>query len=64
MTMVATHREFLISNNGYKTVIEDKMISEENSGEVKIVLYDSDCPLCTFQMKLLTWLDWFNQVSC
>ena len=25
-----------------------------------IVLYDSDCPLCTFQMRLLTWLDWFN----
>ena len=27
-----------------------------------IVLYDSDCPLCTFQMKLLTWLDWLNKV--
>jgi predicted DCC family thiol-disulfide oxidoreductase YuxK len=26
------------------------------------VLYDSDCPLCTFQMKLLTWLDWFDKV--
>ncbi|NNE91498.1 MAG: DUF393 domain-containing protein [Verrucomicrobiales bacterium] len=26
------------------------------------VLYDSDCPLCTFQMKSLTWLDWFNKV--
>lgn len=25
-----------------------------------IVLYDSDCPLCTFQMKTLTWLDWCN----
>jgi predicted DCC family thiol-disulfide oxidoreductase YuxK len=24
------------------------------------VLYDGDCPLCTFQMKLLTWLDWFH----
>lgn len=23
-----------------------------------VVLYDSDCPLCTFQMKSLTWLDW------
>lgn len=22
------------------------------------VLYDDACPLCTFQMKLLTWLDW------
>jgi predicted DCC family thiol-disulfide oxidoreductase YuxK len=24
------------------------------------VLYDDACPLCTFQMKLLTWLDWLN----
>jgi predicted DCC family thiol-disulfide oxidoreductase YuxK len=24
------------------------------------VLYDDACPLCTFQMRLLTWLDWFN----
>lgn len=27
-----------------------------------IVLYDSDCPLCTFQMRLVTWLDWINKV--
>ena len=27
-----------------------------------VVLYDSDCPLCTFQMRLLTWLDWLNKV--
>lgn len=26
------------------------------------VLYDSDCPLCTFQMKMITWLDWLNKV--
>lgn len=26
------------------------------------VLYDSDCPLCTFQMKSLTWLDWLDKV--
>lgn len=26
------------------------------------VLYDDQCPLCTFQMKVLTWLDWFNVV--
>ena len=25
-----------------------------------IVLYDDQCPLCTFQMRVLTWLDWFN----
>ena len=28
-----------------------------------IVLYDGDCPLCTFQKQFLTWLDWFNVVS-
>lgn len=27
------------------------------------VLYDSGCPLCTFQMRVLTWLDWFNVIS-
>ena len=26
------------------------------------VLYDGDCPLCTFQMRVITWLDWFNMV--
>ena len=28
-----------------------------------ILLYDGDCPLCMFQMKLVTWLDWFNRVE-
>jgi len=27
------------------------------------VLYDGECPLCIFQMKMLTWLDWFNLLS-
>lgn len=27
-------------------------------GERIVVLYDGRCPLCTFQTKLLTWLDW------
>lgn len=27
------------------------------------VLYDSDCPMCTFQMRLLTWLDWFSRLE-
>ena len=31
--------------------------------EKHVVLYDSDCALCTFQMRLLTWLDWFNKVE-
>ena len=28
-----------------------------------IVLYDDECPLCTFQMRLLSWLDWFNVLA-
>ena len=28
-----------------------------------ILLYDSDCPLCTFQSRLLGWMDWFNVVE-
>lgn len=27
------------------------------------VLYDDGCAMCTFQMRLLTWLDWFNVVT-
>ncbi len=25
-----------------------------------IVLFDDQCPMCTFQTRALTWLDWFN----
>ncbi len=28
-----------------------------------IVLYDDQCPMCTFQMRVLSWLDWCNMVS-
>ncbi|PYL01235.1 MAG: hypothetical protein DME19_02340 [Verrucomicrobia bacterium] len=28
-----------------------------------IVLYDDQCPMCTFQMRVMTWLDWFNVTS-
>jgi predicted DCC family thiol-disulfide oxidoreductase YuxK len=28
-----------------------------------IVLYDDGCPMCTFQMKVLSWLDWFNALA-
>ena len=28
-----------------------------------ILLYDSDCPLCTFQSRLLSWLDWCHVVE-
>lgn len=31
-----------------------------NKSKASIILYDDQCPLCTFQMRLLTWLDWFN----
>jgi predicted DCC family thiol-disulfide oxidoreductase YuxK len=32
-------------------------------GTTHVVLYDGDCSLCTFQMRVITWLDWFNTVS-
>jgi predicted DCC family thiol-disulfide oxidoreductase YuxK len=32
-------------------------------GPTNIVLYDGDCSLCTFQSRVITWLDWFNTVS-
>ena len=28
-----------------------------------IVLYDDGCPMCTFQMKVLSWLDWFDVLA-
>ena len=28
-----------------------------------LLLYDDGCPLCTFQMRVVTWLDWFHQVG-
>jgi len=28
-----------------------------------IVLYDGECPFCVFQMRVITWLDWFNTVT-
>lgn len=34
----------------------------EKSKATNLVLYDDGCPLCTFQMRLLTWLDWFNTI--
>jgi len=27
-----------------------------------LLLYDAGCPLCTFQSRLLSWLDWFGTV--
>ncbi len=28
-----------------------------------IVLYDDECPLCQFQMKVLSWLDWRDALA-
>lgn len=28
-----------------------------------LVLYDGECPLCVFQMRVLSWLDWSNKLS-
>ena len=27
------------------------------------VLYDAECPMCIFQMKVLSWLDWRNVLA-
>ena len=27
------------------------------------VLYDGECPMCIFQMKVLRWLDWFGALT-
>lgn len=35
----------------------------ESERQKHTVLYDSDCSLCTFQMKVITWLDWFDRVE-
>jgi predicted DCC family thiol-disulfide oxidoreductase YuxK len=28
-----------------------------------IILYDSECPMCVFQMKMLSWLDWLGVLA-
>ena len=28
-----------------------------------ILIYDDGCPFCTFQVRALSWLDWFNKAS-
>lgn len=27
------------------------------------LLYDGECPMCTFQMRVISWLDWFGKVK-
>lgn len=31
--------------------------------ESHALLYDDGCPMCTFQMRGLTWMDWFNKLT-
>ncbi len=38
-------------------------LSDDSRPLRNTVLYDGECPLCTFQMKLLTWLDWWHQLD-
>lgn len=43
---------------------EARKVSEGTAARNRhVVLYDSECPLCAFQMKTLTWLDWLNRLS-
>jgi predicted DCC family thiol-disulfide oxidoreductase YuxK len=28
-----------------------------------IILYDGECPMCVFQMKALSWMDWFGVLA-
>jgi predicted DCC family thiol-disulfide oxidoreductase YuxK len=36
---------------------------EDDSVKQHLVLYDGECPLCRFQMRVLTWLDWFGVLA-
>ncbi len=38
-------------------------LSDDSRPLRNTVLYDGECPLCTFQMKLLTWLDWWHRLD-
>ena len=31
--------------------------------EKHVLLFDSDCPLCTFQSRSLAWMDWLNKIE-
>ena len=31
--------------------------------EKHVLLFDSDCPLCTFQSRSLAWMDWLSKVE-
>ena len=33
-----------------------------NGQSAQVVIFDDECPMCTFQTRLLTWLDWRDVV--
>ena len=35
----------------------------DHSPATHVVLYDDQCPLCVFQMRIVTWLDWGDTLS-
>jgi len=39
------------------------MIAMNEASRTTVVLFDDECSLCTFQSRVITWLDWFNTVS-
>src|ERR1041384_193143 len=45
----------------HKLVAHNRAMNERPATHV--VLYDAECSLCTFQSRLITWLDWFNTVA-
>lgn len=42
---------------------EATLSSSAGTYQQHTVLFDDECPLCTFQSRLLTWLDWFSVLS-
>jgi predicted DCC family thiol-disulfide oxidoreductase YuxK len=42
---------------------ENPPIKTSPARQIHAVLYDDACPMCTFQMKVLSWLDWFNVLA-
>lgn len=55
----------MISGSGWWNVGNRNraMAKTDIKSKVIVVLYDGDCPMCTFQMRVLTWLDWSNRVK-
>lgn len=52
-----------LSRRGYLGETRDMTADSPGEPLRHKVLYDDECPLCTFQMRVLTWLDWGGQLS-